>query len=132
MDGAVLALSPCVFPGQLYLCLYLAIVDSVCIYKFNYIKFKGHVNNDTSLPTMLHLHYKLLKWLTLYREVISLECEHHKKRIKTLCIQSVCVCVCVCVWLALCTKWSAAIYKGIVLCLQTASYVHILRNRHIS
>jgi len=34
---------------------------------------------------MLHLHYKLLKWLTLYREVIALECEHHMKHIKTLC-----------------------------------------------
>jgi len=35
---------PCVFPIQLYLCLYLAIVDSVCIYKFNYLKFEGHIN----------------------------------------------------------------------------------------
>ena len=44
MNGALLAFHPCVFPGQLYLCLYLAIVDSVCIYKFNYRKFEGHVS----------------------------------------------------------------------------------------
>jgi hypothetical protein len=37
---------------------------------------------------MFHVHYKLLKWLTLYSEVIALECGHHMKRIKTLCRQS--------------------------------------------
>jgi len=44
MNGALLALPPCVFPKKLYLCLYLAIVDSVSIYKFNYLKFEDHVH----------------------------------------------------------------------------------------
>jgi len=44
MNGNVPALPPCVFPRKLYLCLYLAIADSVCIYKFNYLKFKGHLH----------------------------------------------------------------------------------------
>jgi hypothetical protein len=88
MDEAVPAVPPYVFMVciRTALPLYLAIVDAVCIYKFNFLHFEGHVNYIWQF-TSYHVAPPLqtLKCLTLCREVITPECEDHMKRLKTLC-----------------------------------------------